>query len=69
MRNPIGIIFLVLGIVLLIYGIIATDSISSSFSKFFTGSPTDKSIWMMIGGAVLTVIGLSLTISGKTKPG
>ena len=49
-------ILLVAGIILVVFGLIAVDSFASSFSKFFTGSPTDKSIWMLIAGVVLISI-------------
>jgi len=55
---------LVGGIVLMIYGINATNSFSSDFSRFFTGSPTNKAIWMLIGGAVAAVVGLVGTLRG-----
>lgn len=41
------------GIILIIYGINAADSLSSDFSRFFTGSPTDETIWFLIGGIVM----------------
>jgi hypothetical protein len=59
------IIFLALlagGIVLVILGINATNSFSSDVSRFFTGSPTDKAVWMLIGGIVASVIGLVGTL-------
>ena len=49
------------GAVLMIIGINATNSFSSDVSKFFTGSPTDKAIWMLIGGAVSAIVGLTMT--------
>ena len=49
---------LVLGVVLLVLGFIASDSVSSDFSRLFTGEPTDKAIWLLIGGGVATVVGL-----------
>ncbi len=52
------------GIVLIIFGISAADSFSSDVSNFFTGSPTDKAIWMLIIGTVLTVVGLGGTLFG-----
>lgn len=57
MSNPVGLIVLILGVVLLVFGFIATDSISSSFSKFFTGSPSNKAIWLIIAGAVVIAVG------------
>lgn len=59
MNKPISIIFLVLGIALIIFGISAADSFSSDVSNFFTGSPTDEAIWMLILGGVLAAVGLS----------
>ena len=59
------IIFLALligGVVLMIYGIKATNSFSSDVSRFFSGSPTDKAIWLLIGGIVASVIGLVGTL-------
>lgn len=48
---------LAVGIVLVIYGFSALDSFRSDVSRFFTGSPTDKTIWLMIGGAAAILIG------------
>lgn len=59
MNKPISIALLVGGIVLLVYGISASDSIGSSFSRFFTGSPTDKTMWLLIGGAVCAAVGIT----------
>jgi hypothetical protein len=49
---------IVAGVVLIVFGINATQSFGSDLSRFFTGSPTDKSIWMLIGGIVLAGFGL-----------
>ncbi len=53
---------LVGGVVLMSFGINATNSFSSDVSRFFTGSPTDKAVWMLIVGAVATVIGFVWTL-------
>jgi hypothetical protein len=53
----ISLAFLAGGIALIIYGINCTHSLSSDFSRFFTNSPTNKSIWLLIGGTVLAVVG------------
>ena len=55
------------GVVLVIFGVSATKSFSSDVSRFFTGSPTDKAIWMMIGGIVAIVVGLGGLSLGKPK--
>jgi hypothetical protein len=46
------------GILLVIFGINAYNSSSSDFSRLFTGAATDKSIWMLVVGLVVTVLGL-----------
>jgi hypothetical protein len=58
---------LAVGIVLVIYGVAASDSFGSDVSRFFTGSPTDKTIWLMIGGIVAVVVGLVGLLRGQTK--
>ncbi len=58
MNKIVSLALLVGGIVLIVVGINATNSFSSDVSRFFTGSPTDKAIWMLIGGIVAGVVGL-----------
>jgi hypothetical protein len=66
MNNVVSIPLLVGGVVLMILGINAMNSFGSDVSRFFTGSPTDKAVWMLIGGVVATVAGLVLTLrNGK----
>jgi len=58
----ISLALLIGGVAVMIYGITATNSFGSEVSSFFTGSPTDKAIWMLIGGTVAAVIGLVSTL-------
>jgi drug/metabolite transporter (DMT)-like permease len=58
MNRILGVILLVVGIALIVMGIQASDSVASSFSRLFNGSPTDKAIWLLIGGAVATGLGI-----------
>ncbi|MHB8742398.1 MAG: DUF3185 family protein [Sulfuricaulis sp.] len=58
MDKTLSLAILVGGIILLIIGINTSHSIDSNISRFFTDAPTDKAIWMLIGGAVVTIIGL-----------
>ena len=57
MNRAIGIGLLALGIMLIIFGINSSNSVGSDFSRFFTGSPTNKSIWLLIGGVGSLVAG------------
>lgn len=66
MNKTISIALLVGGIGLMIFGVNATNSFSSDVSRFFTGSPTNKAVWMLLGGIAATAVGLMLTLrSGK----
>ncbi|MEO6975915.1 MAG: DUF3185 family protein [Gallionella sp.] len=59
MTKMIALGLLVAGVVLLIFGVSELNSMSSDFSRIFTGAPTDRSIWMVTGGAALAVVGLA----------
>jgi len=67
MNKIISLALLVGGIVLIVVGINATNSFSSDVSRFFTGSPTDKAIWMLIGGIVAGLIGLFGVMRGSKQ--
>jgi uncharacterized membrane protein len=60
MNKIVSLALLIGGVALMVIGINATDSFGSDVSRFFTGSPTDKAIWMLIGGTVAAIIGLSV---------
>jgi len=64
MNKVVSLTLLIGGVVLIVFGVNATDSFSSDVSRFFTGSPTNKAVWMLIGGLVATVIGLTSTLRG-----
>jgi hypothetical protein len=53
----ISIALLVGGIVLIVFGVSASNSLNSDVSRFFTGSPTDRAIWMLVGGAAASIAG------------
>ena len=67
MNKIIPLALLVGGVVLMIIGINAMNSFSSDVSRFFTGSPTDKAVWMLIGGLVATFAGLTMTWRGSKQ--
>ena len=67
MTNIVGLAIFAVGIVLLIFGFNASQSFASEVSRFFSGNPTDKSMWLLIGGAVAVVVGLLVAIFGARK--
>ncbi len=58
MHWAISLAFLAAGILLVVFGLNASDSLSSDVSRLFTGSPTNKAIWLLLGGVVALAIGL-----------
>jgi hypothetical protein len=56
---------LVAGIILIVWGMTELDSFSSDVSRIFTGSPTDKSMWLLIGGVLLSIIGIGGIVQGR----
>ena len=60
MKKLVSLALLVGGIVLIITGFNGTHSFTSDVSKFFTGSPTDKAVWMLVGGTLAALVGLSM---------
>jgi amino acid permease len=67
MNKLVSLALLVGGVVLIIYGVNATNSFTSDVSRFFTGSPTDKAVWMLIGGIVAAIIGLAGTLRSSKQ--
>lgn len=59
MNKNMAVALLVVGGVLLVFGLSAYHSASSDVSRFFTGAPTDKALWLLIGAAVAGIAGFS----------
>jgi hypothetical protein len=57
MNKSMSIALLVVGIILLVFGFNAYHSASSDISRFFTGAPTDKALWLLIGGFIAGIVG------------
>jgi uncharacterized membrane-anchored protein len=57
MNKIVSLALLVVGIVLIAYGIDSVNSTGSDFSRLFTGAPTDKSIWLLVGGVIAAAVG------------
>jgi divalent metal cation (Fe/Co/Zn/Cd) transporter len=58
MNKAASIAILAIGILLVIFGLNASNSFGSDFSRFFTGSPTNKAIWMLIGSVFASIVGV-----------
>ena len=66
MKQIIGIALLVVGIVLLCMAYDSYHSAASGVSRVVTGTSTDKTVWLVVGGIAGSVLGLGgLLTSGK----
>lgn len=67
MNKPVSIAILVIGVILLVYGISAGDSFASNVKETVTGTPTDKSLWLIIGGVLGIIVGGFGLVRGGSK--
>lgn len=65
MQKAIGILCLVVGVVLIVWGYNMAQSIGGQLQNAFTGSPGDKPMWLYIGGGVLCALGAFQIFVGK----
>ena len=65
MNRAVSLAILAGGVLLTIYGVAASNSFSSDISRFFTGSPTDKAMWMLFGGVAGIVVGMVGLLRGS----
>jgi di/tricarboxylate transporter len=60
-----GIILLVVGVILLVFGWNSSQSLGDQVTETITGRFTDETMWFIIGGAVAVVVGAFLTLGKK----
>ena len=65
MNKGMSVAFLAVGILLIILGVSASESFNSDVSRFFTGSPTNKAVWLLIGGIAAAIVGLFGLLRGS----
>ena len=66
MTRAISFALIVGGVVLLYFGGQSFHSFSNEVSRVFTGAPTNKTIFLIAGGVIATLAGLTgLVVSGK----
>jgi drug/metabolite transporter (DMT)-like permease len=67
MRRVAGIALLAVGIILVVWGANASQSVSSDISRLFTGSVTNKAIYLILGGTVALTAGASMVFTGRGR--
>lgn len=60
----IGVVLIVVGLLLLYFGLNATESVGESVTEGLTGRYSDKTTWYIIGGAAATIVGALLAFLG-----
>lgn len=55
--KAVAVVLLAVGVILLVLGVNASQSVSSELSEAFTGNPTDQAIWYLIGGTACAILG------------
>ena len=63
--KTLGIVLLVVGIVLLGWGYNVSQSVSSQFSSAFSGSPSDKAMYLYIAGGICAALGIFKILKAK----
>jgi hypothetical protein len=65
MNKAVGIALLVVGVVLIIFGMNAAESLGSRLSQLLTGTPSDKALWLLVAGIAVGIVGLIMTLGGR----
>jgi len=67
LHRIVGVIVVIVGVVMLVMGIRAYESFGSQISEFFTGSPTDRAVWLTIGGVVAILVGATVAMLSSRR--
>jgi LPXTG-motif cell wall-anchored protein len=67
MQSVIGMALLVVSGVLLTFGMQASASLGSRLSALVTGTPSDRTIWLLLAGVVAAILGLGLFLTGRRR--
>lgn len=66
-QRIVGIVVIVIGVILFIVGMNSSESVADQVSETFTGRFTKDTIWYIVGGLGLTVLGLLMTVFSGRK--
>lgn len=65
MKNTIGILFLMVGAGLLVWGYREAQTLKGQLHRIVSTSTDNRITWMYVGGAVLVTAGAGLVYAGK----
>ncbi len=66
-QKVLGVLLLAGGIILIVLGLTASDSLGNHLSNFFRGRPDNATLWYLIGGVVAVVVGAVLLFGRSGK--
>ncbi len=66
-KNPIGLFLVIIGAIVLGYGFYASESVASEISKLFTGTPTDRTMYLLGAGAITLIAGIFLMLGNPRR--
>jgi drug/metabolite transporter (DMT)-like permease len=66
-QRILGLALLVVGIVFLVMGLQATDSVGDTVTEGLTGKYTDKTMWYIVGGLAAAIVGGLLALAGRRR--
>lgn len=66
-RRVLGFVLLAVGIILVMFGLNASDSVTDTVKEGLTGRFTDKTMWYLVGGAGLAVAGAAMAFFGGQR--
>ncbi|MBJ7449712.1 MAG: DUF3185 family protein [Parachlamydiales bacterium] len=62
-----ALVLLIVGVILLVFGINASQSVTENVMESATGRFTDKTMWYIIGGVVMIIFGGAIAVFGRKK--
>ncbi len=65
MRKGFGMLCLVGGVLLLVYGYQTAESFKGQMHRIFTSSTDNKTTWLYVSGAVLATVGIFQVYAAK----
>jgi len=65
MIRVIGIVLLAVGLIVLVFGLNASNSVGEQISETVTGRYTDTTMWYIVGGIAAAVGGGALLLMGN----
>jgi hypothetical protein len=69
MNRTLSVVLLLAGLALVAFGLNAYHSAASDVSRFFTGAPSNKALWFLIGGGAVGMAGLAGLLQKKKSIG